>query len=167
MEAQETRIYRFQNHSSYKEALDALPKASWVKERELGGGRKSRYMPIEIQQAIADSLFDYWNVLEESHTVVANEIIVTVKIQYQPSYPESDIYFCTGSASKAIQASKGSSVETFPKGKITNALEYCLPAARQSAISNAFMTLGNVFGRNLGRKVKDNYSLQQKPKANE
>lgn len=161
------RIYKFNNHVAYKEALDALPKASWVKERELGGGRKSRYMPIEIQQAIADTLFDYWNVLEENHTVVANEIIVTVKIQFQPSYPEADIYFCTGSASKAIQCKKDSIAETFPKGKITNALEYCLPAARQSAISNAFMTLGNVFGRNLGRKVKDNYSLQQKPKANE
>lgn len=159
--------YRYQNHKAYKTALDALPKASWVKDRELGGGRKSRYLPIEVQQAIADRLFEYWNVLDETHTVVANEIIVTVKIQFQPSYPEADIYFCTGSASKAIQAAKGSSVELFPKGKLVNSLEYCLPAARQSAISNAFMTLGNVFGRNLGRKVKDNYSLQEKPKTDE
>lgn len=167
MEALETKRYRYPSHENYKMALDALPKASWVKERDLGGNRKSRYLPIEVQQAIADRLFDYWNVYDEQHTVVANEIIVTVKIQFQPSYPEADIIFCTGSASKAIQCAKGSFVDTFPKGKITNALEYCLPAARQSAISNAFMTLGNVFGRNLGRKVKDNYSLQDKPKADE
>lgn len=156
--------YRFASQSDYKTALDALPRQEWVRERELGAGRKSRYLPIEIQQAIADKLFDYWYVLDESHTVVANEIIVTVKIQFQPNHPETDVYFCTGSASKAIQASKGSKVEEFPKGKLTNALEYCLPAARQSAISNAFMTIGNVFGRNLGRKVKDNYSLQEKEK---
>ena len=156
MEAQEIKNYRFENEEAYKKALNAPPD-TFAKSRSLGGNRKSKYVPIEESQAIADFMFDNWNVIQEESKLIINEIIVTLKIQYQPSYPGADIYFCTGSASKAIQQQSGSKAEEFPKGKILNSLEYCLGASRSAAINCALGTLGNIFGRNLNRSVKSNH----------
>lgn len=157
MEAQEIeKKYRFKNDEEYKKALNASPE-SFSKSRSLGGNRKSKYVPIEETEAIADFVFDNWNVIQEEVLTIVNEVVVIVKIQYQPSYPGADIYFCTGSASKAIQQQKDSKAEDFPKHKILNSLEYNLPAARSAAINCALGTLGNLFGRNLNRSVKSNH----------
>lgn len=150
------KVYKFKSDQEYKQALNASPE-SFAKSRSLGGSRKSKYVPIEETEAVADFVFDNWNVIQEDVSVIVNEVVVTVKIQYQPSYPEADIFFCTGSASKAIQQKSGSEAESFPKGKILNSLEYCLPAARSAAINCALGTLGNLFGRNLNRSVKSNH----------
>jgi len=162
-----TKKYRFKDEEAYKSTLNLAPDSKFIKNRDLGGGRKSKYLPLFEQQAIADFFFDNWNIIQEDSKLVVNEIVVTVKIQYQPSYPGADIYFATGSASKAVQASKGSDVSLFPKGKLTNSLEYCLPAARAAAISNALTSLGNIFGRNLNRDTQNNYSKQPKQNKNE
>ncbi len=162
-----TKKYRFKDEETYKQTLNMAPDGAYIKSRELGGGRKSKYLPLFEQQAIADFFFDNWNIIQEDSKLVINEIVVTVKLQYQPSYPGADIFVATGSASKAVQASKGSDVALFPKGKLTNSLEYCLPAARAAAISNALTSLGNIFGRNLNRDTKNNYSKQAKQNKDE
>ena len=153
--------HRYKDIDAYKEALRSAPKAAWIKERDLGQ-KKHLYVPLYVQEAAADLMFRTMDVVEENYQLIANEIVCTLKIMYLPDYPNAEERFATGSASKAIQQKTGSGAENFPKGKITNSIEYNLPAARSAAISNAIMTLGNVFGKNIGRKTKNDYSMQKK-----
>lgn len=154
--------YNFKNRQEWQKALDAAPKNSWIKERNLGR-KKSLYIPLAVQQALADIFFNECDVIDASFQVVVNEILCTVKISVLPSYPNSEHRIISGSGAKPIQASSGSIVSKFPRGKITNSLEYCSPAARAAAISNALTTFANIFGRNIGREeISSNYSMRGK-----
>lgn len=159
--------FNFKDKEAWKKAIDAAPNSSWVESRNLGANKKSKYVPIAIQQALADIFFDEINVIEEKYQVIINEILCTVKISALPSYPNAEHQTFTGTGSKPIQTDANSSVYKFPLGKKTNALEYNAPAARSAAITNALTTKGNVFGRNLGRAVSIDYnfrSREEKPK---
>lgn len=164
-EVKETELkHQFGSRASYKEALNNAPKDGWIDNRSLGMNKQSTYMPIQYQQALADKVFDEWNVVDEHYSVVINEIICTVKILALPSYPNSEHETFTGSSAKPIQARKGSLPELFPKGKLPNSLEYNVPAARSAAISNALSTKGNIFGRHLGRNISSGYNMSGKKK---
>ena len=157
--------YRFENRQDWQEALNAAPKEGWIKTRNLGGNRTSKYVPIPVQQALADVFFNEFDVFNEEYTNICNEILCTVKIQILPSYPNSEHRIISGTGAKPIQAETGSKVHEFPIGKKTNSLEYCAPAARTVAISNALNTFGNVFGRNIGRAIVSNsYNMTKKAK---
>ena len=153
------RRHFFKSFEKWKEALNKAPKNSWVKSRTLGGGKNSTYIPIPIQQALADIFFDEFDVYDEKYTQIENEILCTVKISVLPSFPDSEHRVISGTGAKPIAARSGSKPENFPKGKIPNSLEYCAPNARISAISNALETFGNIFGRNIGRAVSADYSM--------
>jgi len=162
-----TEKYRFADHESYQKKLMQAPPSEGIKTRKLGGGKTSTYEVIEVKEAIADVIYREWNVVDEKYMNVLNEVVCTVKILALPDYPGADHITFTGSASKAVQTDKGSKVHEFPLGKKSNALEYCLPAARSEAIGNAFSSLGNIFGRNLNREVTNNFGYDlsyQEPK---
>ena len=154
--------FSFKNKEVWKEALQQAPSDSWIKSRTLGGGKSSQYVPIQIQQALADIIFDEFDVIDEHYQQIENEILCTVKISVLPSYPNAEHRIITGTGAKPIAAKSGSLVHKFPQGKITNSIEYCAPNARTSAIGNALATFGNVFGRNLGRAVSAGYNLSKK-----
>lgn len=151
--------HNFKDRESWQAALNAAPNASLIKSRTLGASKKSIYLPIEYQQALQDVFFDEFDVIDEKYQVVFNEIICTVKCQGLPSYPNAEHRIFTGSGAKPIQCDANSQVSKFPRGKKTNALEYNLPAARTTAISKCLETIGNIFGRNLGRAVEANYNM--------
>ena len=156
--------YRFKDIEEFKLALCATPSKQWLQERALGGGKVASYEPIEIKEALADRMFRSWEVSEEKYMNVLNEIVCTVKIIAMPDYPDAEHMSFTGSASKPVQCDKGAIVHEFPKGKKANALEYCLPAVRSEAIGNALETLGNLFGRNVGRRVSNDFGFDLKYK---
>lgn len=157
-------ITNFPDKASWDEALNKAPKDGWTQTRDLGGGRKSLYMPLTIQEALADVFFSEINTIGIDTKIVVNEIIVTVKLSVLPSYPNSEYITLMGISSKAIQMKSGGIAASFPKNKVTNALEYIAPAAKSSAISNAFSSYKNVFGKNLNRDVSSNYSLNSSKK---
>lgn len=152
--------YTFADREAYLAALDSVLPASYIQSRELGGGKIHKYYPLAIQQAVADAIFQYWNVIDCQYVVIANEIVATVKIIYMPSYPGASEYVCSGSAASPIQMTSGSSVTDFPAKKISNALEYNVPSVRSRAVGNALNDLGNVFGRNIERKINKTQSLE-------
>ena len=154
--------FNFKDKESWRTAINAEPNSSWIKERGIGRGKKVPYVPIEVKQSLQDVFFDEFDVVDAKFEVIVNEIICTVKISALPSYPNSEYRNISGSASKPIQCSSGSSPNKFPLGKITNSLEYNLPAVRSSAISNALETIGNVFGRNVARSVSNGYNMVEK-----
>lgn len=160
--------YRFKNRQAWFEALNKAPSKKWILERTLGGGRKSKYVPIPVQQALADIFFLEFDVIDAKFQVIENEILCTVKIKLIPNYPNSEGRIISGTGAKPIQCASGSKVHDFPIGKITNSLEYCAPAARTVAISNALNTFGNVFGRNIVRAlVTDGYNMAKNKKSDE
>ena len=154
--------FNFADKQAWKKAIDAAPNSGWVESRNLGGSKKSKYVPIAIQQALGDIFFDEINVIEENYKVIVNEVLCTVKISALPSYPNSEYQSFTGTGSKPVQTNAGSVVHKFPLGKKTNALEYNAPAARAAAITNALTTKGNVFGRNLGRAVSIDFNFRSR-----
>lgn len=165
-EVEET--FNFPDRQAWRDALDSAPKSGWIKSRNLGGTKKSKYVPIPVQQALADWFFVEFDVIDAKFEVITNEILCTVKINLLPSYPNSEHRTISGTGAKPIQSKSGSYVEKFPKGKITNSLEYCAPAARTMAISNALNTFANIFGRNIGRAiVSDGFNFNKKLKKDE
>lgn len=154
--------HNFPSRASWLVALNKAPNQALLKSRNLGGSKKSKYLPIERQQALQDIFFDEFDVVDEKYTVIFNEIICTVKCQGLPSYPNAEYRMFSGSGAKPIQCDANSSVAKFPLGKKTNALEYNLPAARTTAISKSLETIGNIFGRNLGRAIGDNYNMSDR-----
>lgn len=154
--------HSFKNAQEYQKALSAAPNSNWIEERSLGSGRKSIYMPTEHKESLIDIFFDEFNIIDLKFEMVVNEIMCVLKIQYLPSYPNADYRTSCGVAAKAIQCKANSIAYRFPRGKITNALEYNSPAAKTAAIGNALSSIGNVFGRNLNRKVEDGYNFLDK-----
>ena len=163
MEEVELR-HNFKNRQEWRMALNEAPKDSWILKRSLGGGKSSSYVPIPIQQALADIFFDEFDVIDCRVEQIENEVVCTVKIQVLPSYPHSEHRIISGTGAKPITMSSGSKAQDFPKGKLTNSLEYCVPNARSSAISNALDTFANIFGRNLGRAVSAGFNMGEKKK---
>lgn len=161
---QTTETHNFKTKEDWKNALNQAPNEGWVKSRSLGAGKSSKYIPIPIQQALADIIFDEFDVFEEHYQQIENEILCTVKISCLPSYPNAEHRTISGTGAKPIAAKSGSLVHKFPQGKITNSLEYCAPNARTSAIGNALATFGNVFGRNLGRAVSTGFNMSKNKK---
>lgn len=163
---QKIETYKFKDLQSFKAALDKAPQPNWCKKRT-AGNYESIYMPLFRQQALADIMFREWLVIDEKYGTILNEVQCTVKIQALPDYPDAEHWFFTGSASKPIQCDANSTASKFPIGKKSNALEYNLPAVRGAAMSTAFSTIGNVFGRNLARETNNNYSLTKEKKKEE
>lgn len=158
--------FYFKSKEDWKDALNKAPNDNWIKSRTLGAGKSSHYIPIQVQQALADIFFEEFDVFEETYQQIENEILCTVKVSCLPSYPNAEHRIISGTGAKPILAKSGSLVHKFPQGKITNSLEYCAPNARTSAIGNALSTFGNVFGRNLGRAVSTGYNMSSKAKEN-
>lgn len=161
-------LFQYKDRESWIQAIQKEPHPSWVKERDLGGGKKSKFVPLGIQQALADKIFRECDIIKEDYQVVINEVICTVTIQILPDYPYSEYRKITGTAAKPIQTDSGSTASKFPIGKKTNALEYNAPSARAAAIANALTTFGNIFGRNLNRDLSSNFSfIRNKEEQNE
>lgn len=154
--------YSFTSFDEWRKALNKAPNDKWLKKRNLGGDKKSTYVPLFVQQALADLFFREFDVVSEEYTVIANEILCVVKITFLPDYPDSEHRFMTGVAAKPIQQDKDMSPSSFPVGKKTNALEYNSPATRSAAVSNALTNFANIFGRNLNRDVRNDYSMNEK-----
>lgn len=149
--------YSFKNRKDWHEALQESPNADMTMSRSLGSGKNSVYVPITIQEAMADVFFLECDIIEEKieiyNHVVGKEhnsqIILHLKLQILPNYPHSEHRVISGIASKMIQQKKTS-------------LEYNSPAAQSSAKSNALTNFANIFGRNLNRNFNNNYSFTRK-----
>ena len=139
-------IYRFKNRVEYIKALDKILPDKFVQGRDIGNGKTHCYYPIGIKEAVADDIFLEWNVNDEKYNELRGMLICTIKLNYTPSYPGAEELFCTGSAAVLIQDKK-------------NALEYQLPAVESEAVGRALGKLGNIFGRNLSRKLNKNVAL--------
>ncbi len=150
-----TEKYSFKNRDEYVKMLDMTLNQKHVQERTIGNGKVSRYYAAPVQKAVADFMFQEWNILDVSPLPVSDKFItVRVKIAFTPSYPDAVEEICSGVAAVLLNSAK-------------NNLEYQLPSAVSRAMCNAFGYKGNIFGRNLSArfnkdaKVPDDFSIRK------
>lgn len=165
-EPENTIHYQFKNEDEWRKALSKAPNAAWIMQRNLDkdGNKKSSYVPLFVQQALSELFFREFDIVKNDFKPIANEILCTVEISFLPDFPDALHRKMVGVAAKPIQQKGGSQASSFPDGKISNALEYNSPAAQSAAVSNALTNFANIFGRNLNRKVRNDYSMTEKKK---
>lgn len=146
-----TETYRFANRESWFDALQEAPSEKWIKTRDLSGSKKSRYIPLGIQEALADLFFRECDIIDNEIGYVNNQIVCRLKMSILPNYPNAE---------HRIIAGVGARVMT----KAGNSLEYGAASAQSAAKSNAFMNFANVFGRNLNRGFNDGFSYAKSKK---
>ena len=123
-----------------------------LRTRELGGGKVSRFVPIDAQEALIDKYFlGLWQDISFDIQQIENEVTGIYKGMY--FHPIAEEWFTIiGVASLAIQQKSNTEVADFKNAKIKNALEYNFPALYANAKSNARSQLGKMFGRGINRK---------------
>lgn len=143
------QVHRFKDHESWKEALQEAPNDKWIKKRDIGSGKFSSYLPLGIQEALADTFFREFDIIETDVQVVNNQIISQVKISILADYPDAEHRVISGIAAKTMTSKK-------------NALEYGARSSKNSAKSEALTDFANIFGRNLNREFRNNFSYGNK-----
>jgi len=106
---------------------------------------------IEVQ---LDTIFlGQWQTEITQCLIVGNEIVMNVKLGVLHPITKEWIWRA-GSGSAMIRQSSGAKISDIDS-KIKNGVEMDAPHAKVSAIKNAALSLGNIFGRNLRRKKED------------
>ena len=141
--------HRFKNHESWKAALQEAPNDKWIKTRDIGSGKKSSYLPLGIQEALADYFFREFDIIETDVQIAENQVVSQVKISILADYPNAEHRIISGIAAKTITKAK-------------NSLEYVARSSKNSAKSEALTDFANIFGRNLNRDFKNNFSYGNK-----
>ena len=121
-----------------------------VKDRD---GR--RYVNISTIEKQLDILFTPfgWETKDFKWTVVVNELVGSLTLRVKN--PDNGEWISReGAGAVQIQMKRDSNVLDVGS-KITNAMEKMMPKLKADCIRNAAKSLGNIMGRNVGRKDAD------------
>lgn len=133
--------------------LNANPKKEWVREHPFV--RNLLYLPIERVEYLLTMIFTKWRVEIKEVKLIANSVIVTVRLHVQdPISGEWD--YEDGIGAMPIQVSKGSGATEFDKMN-SSAIQIGAPAAESFAIKDAAEKFGRIFGKDLNRKDDISY----------
>ena len=128
--------------------LNQPPKSEWVKQNKYAGN--TNYIPIEKVEYLLTSIYQNWKVEIKETAVIANSIVVTVRLHVQnPITLEWD--WQDGIGASPIQTEKGAAATDFTKVN-TSAVQMAAPAAESYAIKDAAEKLGKIFGKDINRK---------------
>jgi len=116
----------------------------------------SKYLPISYIQMLLDQFFvGLWETENFTYTVVANELIGNVTLKYY--HPFAKVWLKReGAAAVMIQQNKGANITDISE-KIKNTLAKDHPHLLAACICSAARSIGKRFGRDLNRKLEDNY----------
>lgn len=128
--------------------LNQPPKQEWVKQNKYANN--TNYIPIEKVEYLLTSIYQNWKVEIKETTVIANSIVVTVRLHVQsPITGEWD--WQDGIGASPIQTQSGAAATDFTKVN-TSAVQMAAPAAESYAIKDAAEKLGKIFGKDINRK---------------
>ncbi|MEO7535845.1 MAG: hypothetical protein ABIU30_18435 [Ferruginibacter sp.] len=144
-----------QTLESFNQLLNTQPDAKEVATNPFSDNAK--YLPISFVQMLLDEMFiGLWETKNFQYKVVANEMIGSVTLRYY--HPFAKVWLeREGAAAVMIQQKKGSDI-TDIGAKIKNTLAKDHPHLLASCIMNAARSIGKAFGRDLNRKLEDNYT---------
>jgi hypothetical protein len=131
------------------------PKAEWLKEHPMVKGLK--YIPIQRIEWLLTSIFVKWWVEILSTQLIANSVVVTVRVFYKD--PLSDeILHQDGIGAAPLQTDKGAGATDFNAVK-SSSVQIAAPAAESYGIKDACEKIGKLFGKDISRADEISYSL--------
>lgn len=134
--------------------LNCQPKPEWVKQNTFANN--SNYLPVGIIEYLLTSIYIKWRVEVKELCVMANSVVVTVRLHVlDPITGEWD--WQDGVGASPIQTSKGAAATDFSKVN-TSAVQMAAPAAETYAFKDAAEKFGRLFGKDLNRKDQINYT---------
>lgn len=134
--------------------LNQNPDNKWVKMHPMAKGVK--YMPIERIEWLLTSIFQCWKVEIKSTILIANSIVVSIRLHYQ-SVLDGSWNWQDGIGAMPLQTEKGASATDFSAVK-NDAVMKAAPAAESYAVKDAAEKLGKIFGKDLNRADQIGYS---------
>ena len=153
------------NQNSLNIVLNEAPPEIWVKQHPIA--KNMKYLPIERVEYLLTRIFLKWNVEVKSIQVIANSVVVCVRLFYQDVFSE-EMLWQDGIGAAPMQTDKGAGAVDFNAIK-SDAVMKAAPAAESFAIKDAAEKIGKLFGKDLNRADKIMYDglLQnvQKKKA--
>lgn len=124
--------------------------------------RKAKTVSISsIEMLLDEFFFGQWDLVNVTFEQIFNEIAGTGELVCVHPVTGREIRR-TGFASIVITQDAGSAVTDFNTTKKKNALDLSFPKLKSEILKNAAQSLGKVFGRDLNRRVKDEYTPQVK-----
>jgi hypothetical protein len=148
--------------------LNQPPAPAWIKEHPFAKG--VRYIPIERIEYLLTRLFLQWKVEVKTIQVIANSVVVTVRLHYQ-NIQNDEWSWQDGIGAMAIQVNKGKGAMDWNETK-SDAVMKAAPAAESYAVKDAAEKIGKLFGKDLNRKDEIGYdsllgTIEQKSKHEE
>ena len=130
--------------------LNHEPKAEWIKQHPIA--KNVKYIPIERIEWLMTRIFIQWHVEIKMTQVIANSIVVTVRLHYKDVLSDEWLWQ-EGLGAAPIQTDKDAGATDFSKVK-TDAVMKAAPAAESYAIKDAAEKIGKIFGKDLNRSDK-------------
>ncbi len=128
--------------------LNQPPKPQWIKQNKFANN--SNYIPIEKIEYLLTSIFTKWRVEVKQIQVIANSVVVTIRLYYMdPITLQWD--WQDGIGAQGIQTAQGASATDFTQ-VTANAVQMAAPAAESYAIKDAAEKLGKLFGKDINRR---------------
>lgn len=127
---------------------NAPPKVEWIKQNKYANN--SNYIPVGIVEWLLTSIFGQWRVEVKSIQVIANSVVVAVRLHvFNPITGEWD--WQDGVGASPIQTESGAAATDFSKVN-TLAVQMAAPAAETYAFKDAAEKFGKIFGKDINRK---------------
>lgn len=143
--------------------LNQNPPAQWLAEHPMIRGYK--YIPIERVEWLLTRIFQKWWVEIRSTQVVANSVVVTVRLYViNPLTGETD--WNDGIGAMPIQTDKGAGASDWNAVK-SDGVQKAAPSAESYAIKDAAEKFGKIFGKDVSRKQNMDYNSLLKTSEHE
>jgi hypothetical protein len=133
--------------SQFQVLVNQEPKNEWLKVHPM---TKGAYMPIERVEWLLTNIFVKWKVEVKLVQVVANSVVVTVRLYYYHPL-EKEWMWQDGLGAAPIQTDKGAGAMDWNAVK-ADAVMKAAPAAESYAVKDAAEKIGKLFGKDLNRK---------------
>ena len=133
--------------------LNHEPKKEWLRMHPVA--KNVVYIPIERIEYLLTNIFLVWNVEVKEIKLIANSVVVTVRLNYKDPVTQL-MQFHDGIGAAPLQTEKNAGAIEFEKIK-SNAVILAAPAAESYAIKDAAEKLGKLFGKDLNRSDKIMY----------
>lgn len=133
--------------------LNQPPKESWIKQHPMF--MKVKYIPIERVEYLLTSIFVKWNVEIKEVQLIANSVVVTIRLYYM-SPVNGEMQYQDGVGASPLQTDKEAGATDWTKIK-SDAVMKAAPAAESFAVKDAAEKIGNLFGKDLNRADKIMY----------
>lgn len=138
----------------FKTVLNQNPDPKWVKRNKYANN--SLYLPVERVEWLMKSIFKTYQVEVRNIEQVFNGIMCTVRVHYRNPV-SGKMEFQDGVGAGQIQTKQGKSPADLTNIN-NNAIQLCVPIAKTEAFKNACKNFGKLFGSDLNRKQKIQYS---------